>query len=327
VAMNAFQPFSARELEGHGAVSAFLPSVWQRGLEAGRGEIWALPWLAYTRILYYRRDLLEKAGIDERSAFQTHEQLEQTLRRLTENGVAFPWGVPTRHSRDTLHNIASWIWSAGGEFASADGKHVLFNEAKARAGIRAYFDLHRYLAPSARHKDESDSLFRQGQAAVVMSGPWMWPMDARRPGVVPQVAANIGVAVPLGIAFVGFSYLVVWKHSRHQYLAMRLVRELTNPQILAAYAQRTGPLSVRLDALASSPLANEPNYQVMVQALKTGRTFPQISLWGMIEDKLDIALENIWKEVLTEPQPDINAIMSKHLDPLAWRLEMTLSQG
>jgi multiple sugar transport system substrate-binding protein len=327
VAMNAFQPFSARELEAHGGVSAFLPSVWQRGLEAGRGEIWALPWLAYTRILYYRRDLLEKAGIDERSAFQTHEQLEQTLRRLTENGVAFPWGIPTRHSRDTLHNIASWIWSAGGEFASADGKHVLFNEAKARAGIRAYFDLHRYLVPSARHKDEADSLFRQGQAAVVMSGPWMWPMDARRPDVVPQVAANIGVAVPLGIAFVGFSYLVVWKHSRHQYLAATLVRELTSPQTLAAYAQRTGPLSVRLDALDSSPLADDPNYQVMVQALKTGRTFPQISLWGMIEDKLDIALENIWKEVLAEPQPDINAIMSKHLDPLAWRLEMTLSQG
>ena len=270
--------------------------------------------------------LLEKAGIDERSAFQTHEQLEQTLRGLTESGVAFPWGVPTRHSRDTLHNIASWIWSAGGEFASADGKHILFNEAKARAGIRAYFDLHRYLAPSARHKDESDSLFKQGQAAVVMSGPWMWPMDASRPDVVPEVAANIGVAIPLGIAFVGFSYLVVWEHSRHRDLAMRLVRELTSPQVLAAYAPRTGPLSVHLDALDSSPMADDANYQVMVQALKTGRTFPQISLWGLIEDKLDVALEDVWKEVLAESQPDIDAIMSEHIDPLARRLEMTLSQ-
>jgi hypothetical protein len=59
---------------------------------------------------------------------------------------------------------------------------------------------------------------------------------------------------------------------------MRLVRELTSPQVLAAYAPRTGSLSVHLDAIDSSPMADDANYQVMVQALKTGRTFPQIPL-------------------------------------------------
>jgi ABC-type glycerol-3-phosphate transport system substrate-binding protein len=327
IAMNALTPFSARELNTYGGASAFLPSVWQHEIEAGSGSNWALPWLAYTRLIYYLRDLLEKAGIDEYSAFQTHEQLEQTLRRLDESGVATLWCVPTRHSRDTLHNIASWKWNAGGEFASADGKHVLFNEPEARAGMRAYFDLHRYLALSARHRDESDGLFKRGQAAVVMSGPWLWPLDPHRPDVVPEVAANIGVALPLEAAYIGFSYLVVWKHSRKEYLAMKLVRALSGHDILSEYSSRTGPLSVRLDALDSSPLAGESNYQTMVRALKTGRTFPQISLWGLVEDKLAIALDKIWEEILAESQPDVDAIMSKHIDPLARRLELTLSQG
>ena len=107
---------------------------------------------------------------------------------------------------------------------------------------------------------------------------------------------------------------------------MKLVRELTNPTILSAFSSRTGgPLSVRLDALDGSPLKGETNYQTMVQALKTGRTFPPISFWGLVEDKLAIALDNIWEDVMGESQPDVDAIMSRHLDPLAKRLEQTLS--
>ena len=325
IAMNVLEPFRASDLVGYGGTSAFLPSVWQAGLQAGPNSIWAIPWLAYTRLIYFRRDLLENTGIDERTAFQTHEQLENTLRRLIECGVSIPWCVPTRHSRDTLHNISSWIWSAGGDFASADGKHILFNEKEARAGMRQYFDLYRYLAPLARHKDESDSLFKQGQAAVVMSGPWLWPLGANRPDVVPEVAANVGVAMPLRSAFIGFSYLVVWKHSRKADLAMKLVRELSSPNTIAAFSSHTGVLTVRLDTLDNSPLANEINYQTMAQTLKNGRTFPQIPLWGLIEEKLAFALEKIWEEVLDEQQPDIEAIMNRQLDPLARRLQMTLS--
>jgi multiple sugar transport system substrate-binding protein len=324
IAMNVLMPFSAHELSTYGSASVFLPTVWHPELEAGSGSIWALPWLAYTRLIYYRRDLLDKAGIDENTAFQNYEQLEQTLKHLGESGVAIPWCVPTRHSRDTLHNIASWIWNAGGEFTSADGKHVLFNEPEARAGMRAYFDLHRHLAPPARNMNQ-DSLFKQGQAAVVMSGPWLWPLGPNRPDVLPEVASNIGVAVPLEIAFIGFSYMVVWKYCRKERLAMELVRELSSQNILAAFSSHTGPLSVRLDTLDHSPLIDEPNYQTMVRALKTGRTFPQISLWGLIEEKLALALDKIWEEVLAESQPDIDAIMSKHLNSLVQRLQMTLS--
>jgi multiple sugar transport system substrate-binding protein len=328
ISMNVLIPFRPGDLDDCGGASAFLPKVWAPVLDAGSGSVWALPWLAYARLIYYRRDLLEKAGIEEHSAFDSPEQIEKTLSRLGEGNVSVPWCVPTRHSRDTLHNIASWVWSAGGEFISADGRHILFNEPEARAGMRAYFDLHRHLTSTARQRDESDSLFKQGQAAVVMSGPWLWPLDARRPDVGPEVAGNVGVAVPLKKAFIGFSYLVVWKHTRRAEPARKLVRELTRPSILAAFSSQTGgPLSVRLDALDGSPLKNETNYQTMVKALKTGRTFLQTPLWGLVEDKLATALDHVWEEVLAESQPDIDAILGRHFDSLARRLEMTLSEG
>jgi multiple sugar transport system substrate-binding protein len=326
VAMNVLKPFSERELKMFGGASAFLPSTWQFEPADAFGSVWALPWLAYERLIYYRRDVLDKAGIDETSAFQTHEQFARTLERLVECKVDVPWCIPTRHSRDTIHNIASWVWSAGGDFVSPDGRHILFNEPAARAGMRAYFDLYRYLAPSARHKYESDSLFKQGQAAVVMSGPWLWPLDLQQSDTTSQVAGNIGVAIPLSVAFIGFSYLVVWKYTGNEMLVTKLLRQLAGPELLAAISLRAGgPLSVRLDALEHSPLAGEPNYQMMVKALKTGRSFPAVSLWGLVEEKLDTALEMIWNEVLSEEHPDIDAIMNRNLDPLARRLELTLS--
>ena len=193
--------------------------------------------------------------------------------------------------------------------------------------MHAYFDLQRHLVPEARGREEADSLFKQGQAAAVMSGPWLWPLAPGRPDVSPELTGKIGVAVPLDRAFIGFSYLVVWKQCRRVDLAMKLVRGLTGMDFMAAYASRTGPLSVRLDALEHSPLADEPNYQRMVLALKGGRTFPQIPLWGMIEDRLALALDRIWEEVLNEPKPDIEAIMDRQLAPLVKRLEMTLSGG
>jgi len=46
-----------------------------------------------------------------------------------------------------------------------------------------------------------------------------------------------------------------------------------------------------------------------------------------IEEKLYATFESIWKEVFAESQPDVSAIIARHLEPLADRLESTLSRG
>ena len=38
-------------------------------------------------MIYYWRDLLEQAGVDERTAFQTPEHMEETMQRLQASGV------------------------------------------------------------------------------------------------------------------------------------------------------------------------------------------------------------------------------------------------
>ena len=73
--MNAMRPFSNEELAMLGGQAAYLPTMWESGKVAGENRVLAFPWLAYTRVLYFRRDLLRKAGIDEQTAFTTHNSL------------------------------------------------------------------------------------------------------------------------------------------------------------------------------------------------------------------------------------------------------------
>ena len=118
VRMNALRPYSDAEVRALGNAASFLKASWQSAvLPDERGlTVWAAPWLADARIVCYRRDLLEQAGVDAATAFQSPVQLENTLQRLHDQGLHTPVVFPTQQSQLALHNLASWIWNAGGDF-------------------------------------------------------------------------------------------------------------------------------------------------------------------------------------------------------------------
>jgi ABC-type glycerol-3-phosphate transport system substrate-binding protein len=143
VGMNGLRQLAPAEVQKLGGQADFFPASWQSATLGDPSTIWAVPWLVDTRILYYRHDLLEQAGIDAREAFKTPTSLAQTLSRLRAAGNAVPWVVPSQETRMTLHNSASFVWGAGGSFVSADGQRILLDQPQARAGFREYFGLAR----------------------------------------------------------------------------------------------------------------------------------------------------------------------------------------
>lgn len=324
VAMNAIHPFPEAKLQAIGKPGAFLPIAWQGGRMAGSTFNWAVPWLTGVRLLFFRRTLLERAGLDEHTAFQTAEQFNDTLNRLQAAGVGVPWTVPTGLTHTTLLNIASWVWGAGGDFISADGKRTLFSQAAARAGLKAYFALSQYLAAGVRHLNglEPDAQFlNDDQTALTLSGPWLFNQAS------PVLKAQMGVALPPGASFVGGSYLVVWKHTLKHELALKLIHFLTQPSVQARYAQWVGLLPVRLEALAEPPYVDDPLWQKAIAGLKAGRAFPVTRSWGLMEDRLTTALSALWADTLAHPEADLDALIAKRLDPLAQRLDLVLGQN
>lgn len=332
ISMNTLRPFAGYELALLGNMHDFLPAAWECGTfpdRFGQKATWAIPWGTDTRLIYYRRDLLEKAGIDAATAFQSHERMIHTLQRLTQSGVATPLALVNEPGYAfTIQVLASWVWGAGGDFVSADGKRLLLAEPEGRAGLRAYFDLSRFLSPAARNlgSGQDARLFQSGEAAVVFNGHWMIEV-ARNPPTLPAVTVNLGVAPMPGVPFVGGSSLVIWQRCRRTSEAMALIRFLTSQRVQANCLLPTALLlPARIHALEIPPFTTDPAYQAVAESLRKGRGFRAPYMWGLVEKELRVVVSELWAAIFTDPSLDLESVIDERLEKLARRLDQILAR-
>ncbi len=329
IGMNALRPFDAAEIAALGRPAAFFPAAWQIatrtwGTSRQNERAWSIPWLTGARLIFYRPALLQQAGIDPQTAFGSHTHFSETVRRLQDAGVPVPWTVPTGYTHTTLLNIASWVWAAGGDFLSLDGRATAFARAEALEGMRAYFGLGRFISPSVQRLNglQPDEFFLTNpDTAMTISGPWVF-CGARQ--MFGDPSEPLGVALPPGASFVGGSNLIVWKHTRYPDAAVRLVRFLTQHAAQLQYSQVVGLMPARLETLASAPFSTDPSWMTAVRGLQSGRTFLPVRLWGLVEDRLTAGFSAVWPDVLAGIDPE--EALEKHLMPLAGRLDPLLAK-
>jgi multiple sugar transport system substrate-binding protein len=327
-ATNALHPFGQREANAMGGRSVFLPPSWQSCYLAGEPEMWAIPWLSNVRLVFYRANRLQQAGFQEPVLMRQPEQFEQVLARLQQTSETSPLALATRETVNTLHNAAIWLWGAGGNFIGPTGKRIEFTEPAARAGLSAYFGLQRYLAADMRslNDQETDRLFLQGRATVTISDPGLLHSMAAG-GSTTVETDQIRTALPPGVPFVGGSNLVVWRHTRQERLAFELVKFLTSQATQSVYSTHARSLPVRLDALSNPPFSTDPLYKSIVEALKSGQSYRINRLWGMVEERLIVEFSQIWAALFANPAADVDALIDKHLQPLAERLNVVLASN
>jgi multiple sugar transport system substrate-binding protein len=315
--MNALRPFAPEEIDALGGQEAFSEAAWGSSRRTIWHQTWALPWFADPRAIFYWRDMLEEAGVDEESAFQTFEQMEETLQRLQDSGVATPWVVPTRYKLAILQSSASWIWGAGGDFIDSEGGRTLFGEPEARLGLRTYFGLYRYMPREGQPLDDLQALdmFSSRRAAVTMGSPTL-RVAVLQDGS-PETRARLGVALPPGPPLVGGSNLVIWQHARDEAAAVELVSFLLGQEAQVEYCSCIGYLPARLDALDREPFSTDPHLVGLARALENSRPFPPLLLGGTLEKRLSTALSLVWADVIADPGGDLDALIAGRLDSLA----------
>jgi multiple sugar transport system substrate-binding protein len=280
-----------------------------------------------TRVIFYWRDMLEQAGIDETTAFVTPAQVEETMARLQGSSAEVPWGVWALRGGIALQNAASWVWGHGGDFLAADGKGLLFDRPEAIEGFAAHLKLCRYMPPSVKSISTGDfalEIFAERQAAVMM-GLCGWLPHLLEQSVAPDLANRLGVAAPPEPAFVGGSNLVIWRHARRMQDAIASVRTLTSKRLFQALLRdQLDFFPARLDVWAEPPYADDPHYGAVAQAIKTGRTFPVVPKWGMFENKLNQTVIRLWNTALAEPDQNLVDLVSAYMAPLARRFAVSL---
>ena len=68
ISMNSLRGFTRAEIAQIGGEQAFLPTAWQTTSMVGDARVLAIPFLSDVRVIFYWRDMLEKAGVDEATA-------------------------------------------------------------------------------------------------------------------------------------------------------------------------------------------------------------------------------------------------------------------
>jgi multiple sugar transport system substrate-binding protein len=325
---NSLRSFKLNEVSSIGGMSKFLSASWHSCMDLDGEKVLAIPWTLNTYLLYYRRDMLAAAGIDEASAFTSFENLHRTLESLRKANPEMLIAIPNSgNSVGELHNASSFVWDKGGDFITEDGKEVSFSDPKTMAGLKEYFGLHRFMPPAARNlfDDGCSNAFLEGRTAITLRSLDLLSLT-RNPNVPREVSQNTGLAVQPGIPFLGGSNLVIWNHVPpvQEALAVDLVRFLTAPDIMMTEFQKAKYVPANLEAL--NQVEMDPTYLPLTQSLKQGRPFKRVPLWGLVEDKLVKALNNIWHKIFAAPDPNVEQIIRDTLLPLEDRLNITLSQ-
>ena len=246
ISMNSLRAFTRAEIAQIGGERAFLPTAWQTTSLVGDVRVLAIPFLSDVRVIFYWRDMLEKAGVDEATAFSSFEAMEETFNRL-KGVVSTPWAFSTDTStHDTLYSASSWVWAAGGDFISPDGRKTLLTMPLVRSALKTFFGLHRFMprVDQPMSGDKVLGLFRQRQVAAILGGPWILSNlrgQAQLAGLLPQ----LGIALPPGPSFVGGMNLVVWQHTRDEQECIELIRHLVAPQAQIEYCPLIGLMPAR----------------------------------------------------------------------------------
>ncbi|WP_336322356.1 ABC transporter substrate-binding protein [Streptomyces lavendofoliae] len=255
------------------------------------GRLYAVPYVTNAGMLFYRKDVLDRAG--ERPP-RTWAELERQARTLAPaHGLDGYAGQFLPYEGLTV-NAAEAVYSAGGSILGDEGERVTVDSAAARAGIgflaRGVRDGWIPREALAYTEEESRQAFQEGRLLFLRNWPYAW---AGASGTGSRVAGRFG-AVPLpgphgpGTSVLGGSNLAVSSHARHPESARDLIAYLTSERVqrrvltegalppvrAALYGDpalvRRFPYlpALRSSVLAAAPRPKSPHYEQVTLAVQ-----------------------------------------------------------
>jgi multiple sugar transport system substrate-binding protein len=308
-ALGGFDDISDRASE-LGGESAYPPGVWQTTQVKGQQGTWSVPWFTEARAIYYRKDVLERAGIDPATAFEDWDALRETLQTIKRKVPRIggkpiePFGGPGKKAFDLVHHVMPFVWDAGGAELNDDATKSTIASPQAQEGVSFMAGLvkDKLFDASQLERDgtQVENQFKGGRLAVWIGGPWVLQSAGRADDDqwVKAARENVGVAAmpagPSGKAytFVGGSNLMMFKASKNKPGAWELMKYLSTPEVQTRYADLMGMFPSRADAQKQAGAVSQ-NHAQFLKAIEQGRTYAPVPQWGQIENAYKSRFGNI----------------------------------
>jgi ABC-type glycerol-3-phosphate transport system substrate-binding protein len=277
------------DLRGHG-IDALKgqaqPAQWESAVSPD-GSVYGVPLDMSTLALYYRTDLLEKAGID--APPKTWEELVEDIATLKASGVKKPysqdWG-----NLDWI-GYFNYLYQAGGAFYTPDCKPSL-DTPQAERALTYWVDLYRKHGAPTATVEGSDAL--DTGTAMVVAGNWIAKgLDTNKPKLKGKWAMAPLPAGPAGpTTFIGGRAIGVTSFSKYAQTGADFVKFMYTDEAIAAVAGEARKRNIsyippRPDQIVGGSTFTPEQAQVFAQAIGTGKAAPGCPGWD--ESASDVA--------------------------------------
>jgi multiple sugar transport system substrate-binding protein len=289
VALRAVVPLDERV---SGSASLALDDYFPGILETNRvgGTLYGIPWYVDTRVLFYRSDLLARAGFDEPP--RTWSAWLDAMTRL--EAVVGEGNFAILLPLDAWEPQVILALQRGAGLLREGDRYGDFESPAFREAFAWYLDLFRRgIAPSGG-EGRAGNVYRDfaaGHFAMLLTGPWDLGEFARRlPAELESAWATAPLPAPQGdgpgASLAGGASLVLTRTSPRRADAWRLAEYLAETEQQIALYRLCGDLPARRSAWRLSGLLSDPRARAFWVQLDALATTPRIPEWERIASRI-----------------------------------------
>ena len=257
---------------------AYFAGIWDTNVVDK--HVYGIPWYVDTRVIFYRKDILARAGYD--SIPQSWDGWVTAMRAVKQQvgGDRYPIFLPTNEwAQPVILGM-----QAGSPVLRDDNRYGAFSQSEFKKGFDFYLSLYREgLAPTQGQFDIANPFqeFERGYFAMWITGPWQLGEFKRRlPAEMQDKWATSPMPGPTGAASgtstAGGASLVLFRSSTHKQEAWQLIEFLSRTEQQQRFYELTGSLPARKEAWERSRLADDPYARAFWQQLQRVRALPAV---------------------------------------------------
>jgi multiple sugar transport system substrate-binding protein len=257
------------------------------------GATLGVPWYVDTPVLYYRTDLAARAGYT--APPRTWDDLKAMAQAMQQKAGA-KWGLAL--GPKDFQGFLPWAWSNGASITDTGGTKWTIDTPEMVQAVREYQSFFTEgIANKAPSTDALayDSDFISGAVPMFFGGPAEVGNLAKAGGAgfLDKYATAVRPAGKTSTSFVGGGDLAVFKQSKNQDAAWKLIKYLSQPQIQAAWYQKTGDLPAVQAAWKLPPLSSDTKLAVFGEQLKSVKAPPPTTSWTQVQSAGDSVMERV----------------------------------
>ena len=291
VALRALEPLDAPIARSSVDPADFFGGIWDTNVVDHR--IYGVPWYVDTRLLFYRRDLLDEAGVHAPPA--SWADWVQALEAIKSH--AKPGRYAILLPMNEFEPLLALALQQDDPLLRDGGRYGNFSSAGFRRALAFYVDVFRRgYAPLVSGTQLANvwNEFGRGTFAFYISGPWnIGELDRRLPASMRDAWATAPLPGPTGpgASTAGGSSFVVFRASRVKHAAWQLIEYLSRPDVERRFYALTGDLPPRRSAWNDPALAADTRARAFRDQLERVKPAPKVPEWERIADEMRIIAE------------------------------------